>query len=61
MEAIVNQVKWLAATADDKVHRQMMDTFRHLLYAIERPEDTSHRLIFGVRSSYRRWRPQKLS
>ena len=47
MEAIVNQVKWLAAAADDKVHRQMMDIFSHLLYVIERLEDTSHRLIFG--------------
>lgn len=41
MEAIVEQVKELAATADGKAHRELVDTFRQLLYSIERPEDTA--------------------
>lgn len=48
MENITAQVYALAESADDKTHRELVDTLRHLLYAIERPVETAERLIFGV-------------
>lgn len=48
MDTIIKQVHALAATADVKTHREVIDIVRQLLHSIERPEDTAHRLIHGV-------------
>lgn len=48
MDAIVEQIKSLAASADDAAHRDIVDMLRMVLFAVEQPEDTLQRIIFLV-------------
>lgn len=48
MDALISQTRQLAASADAEARRDLVDTFRQLLFEIESPEDTLHRLVFGV-------------
>ncbi|KAF1966704.1 o-methyltransferas-like protein [Bimuria novae-zelandiae CBS 107.79] len=42
------EVKKIAATADEPLRRKMIDTLRDLLYMLETPEETMQRLILNL-------------
>ena len=51
MDVLTEQIRALAAGADDSAYRKIIDSIRELSFAIERPGDTVQRIVFGVWSS----------
>jgi hypothetical protein len=48
MEVIVDQVKALAASADDVARKNILDALRGVSDAIETPQETMQRIIYRV-------------
>ena len=49
MDAIVNQIKNLASSADDAQRKLILETLRVVSDSIETPQDTMQRLMYLVR------------
>lgn len=48
MEAVVDQVKGLAGSADEAGRSEILDQLRELAYSLESPDETMNRIMFLV-------------